>query len=149
MELFTPEIIDEKLKLDKWSVYYTALNQSLSAAATVLETDHCEKSLGDLLNELSNKNILNASEKNKITTKKLLYCKTVGVMELLEILQSKVKVDGRGEHDINRFINVLRLHNMISLANFIEEMIEKVKRVKNGIDFPVKSTTEKLRTLSK
>ena len=148
MELFTEDIIHEKLTVDRWSVYYTAMNQSLSAAATVLETEYCEESFVDLLNALSNKMIINASEKNRVTKQKFDYGKMGGVMELLELLQSKVKEEGKGESDINRFIIVLRLNGMTSLANFVEEMIEKVKRVENGIDAPVGHATN-LKSLSK
>lgn len=69
------------------------------------------------------------------------YGKSLAVLKLLEIIQ------GKSESDIDIFICLLRQKNLMSLSNYIDEMIEMVKRVKNGMMHG--KTTDNIRAMSK
>lgn len=68
--------------------------------------------------------VINLTEKIQIFQQE----KYSAVIKLLEILQ------GKNEKDVQEFIKVLVKNKMITLALFMEELIEKVKKVKKMMD---------------
>lgn len=110
-----------------WSVHKIAINQTSTSSEIVIDKDYSAASFPSLLNDLSNKMVINLSEKSQISDR-LKNGKLSAIQKLLAVLQDKK------EGDVAEFIKVLLKNKMASLAVFMEEIIEKVKRVKKTMD---------------
>lgn len=117
-------VICKKLQQGR-SVYDIAITQSLPAAHTVIDDELCMTGFSKFVDKLHQ---LTPQENTQIEKQLQAYGKKVAVRQLLEF------VHGKSESEIDEFINILRDQQMVSLAYFMEEMIERVKCIKNSFN---------------
>lgn len=121
----TEKEIRKKLQLGR-SVYEIAILQCFPTALKVIDVEFCTKDIHPLVVRCLEKEVVTPKENTHIE-KQLIYGKRVAVCQLLEYAHGKCDIK------IDAFISVLREQDMVSLAYFYEDMIERVKSIKNSV----------------
>lgn len=127
-------------------MYKIAIEQSFTAASTVIEDELCSPRFRKLLNKCMERDIITPKENIHIVHELEQLGKSVAVLKFLEIFCNK------SENDVDEFIIILNQQKLVSLANFIEEMIETVKHVKKlvknrGMDPPEKDKQKQMMSM--